>query len=152
MIYTDLNNIPENLSGLTPNGIRVARYQEFFLTRYKAVLSKLFSSEYFGKDNDVKVSYYALNAVNNLLLSLLFMEEEIEEMLSRDEIVILSKLYEKYSISCIKKYLMCIAGIDAFDLINSFNSLLSNPDDEIIEIPDDLGISTMEINNTFIID
>lgn len=144
MIYTDLNNIPENLSGLSPMGIQIARYEESFLKGNKAFLESIFLSEYFGHRKRVESNYEALTAINMLIYSLVFMQEEINEILLREEEVDLDKLYEKYNIECLRKYLKCIADIDTFDLINSFNTSDSNS-------LFDFGIGTMEITNTFII-
>lgn len=144
MIYTDLNNTTENLSGLSPIGIQIARYEESFLKGNKAFLESIFLSEYFGHRKRVELNYEALTAVNMLLYSLFFMQEEINEILLREEEVDLDKLYDKYNIECLKKYLKCIADIDIFDMIEAFNTSDSNS-------LFDFGIGEMEINNTFII-
>jgi hypothetical protein len=149
MIVTDLNNFWSQANTYTGIGIRFAELTKRFMTSNKAFLSSLFSSEYFGKKRSLDGLYVSLNALNHIYMALFFMNEEVTILRNNNEEYDIEEIKEKYSIDCLIKYIRCHTNIDIYKMIDDEIRIINSDDDYFSE---ELGISTMVISTTFIID
>ena len=146
MLYSNLNNLTQKIEGIESLELFLSRFAEIFYKENNSFLTSLYANEYFGKKNKVNNNYNTLNDLMTLMLSLIFIEEQID--ISEDDIKV-SEILEEYSINCLKKSIYCNGNIQTIKLIEALDEALANDEGEI-SIPDIIhGIGFMRIGNTF---